>query len=77
MSQGLEEELKYWRFLDSWNHYFPWKDEKHFVVQIISDASNSGRGGGGGGEFCTCWMDLRRRGTIGLLMRNFCSRYYY
>ena len=44
MSQGLEEELKYWRFLDSWNGYLPWKDEKHFVVQIFSDASNSGWG---------------------------------
>ena len=68
--QGLEEELKYWRYLDSWNGYLPWKDEKHFVVQIILGASNSGLGRGEG-EFYTCRMDPRRRGTIGLLMRNF------
>ena len=47
MWQGLEEELKYWRFLDSWNGYLSWKEEKHFVVQIVLDASNFGweRGG--------------------------------
>ena len=45
MLQGLEEELTYWRFLDFWNGYLPWKDKKYFVVQIISDASNSRWGG--------------------------------
>ena len=45
VSSSLKEELKYWRFLDSWKECLPWRDEKHYSVKLCSDASNSGWGG--------------------------------
>ena len=45
ISEGLRAELEHWRFLESWDGCLPWKDEKHFIVNISSDASNSGWGG--------------------------------
>ena len=45
VSISLKEELKCWRFLDSWKECLPWRDEKHYSVKLCSDASNSGWGG--------------------------------
>ena len=45
MTEALMEELKDWKFLDSWDGFLPWKCEKHFTLKIISDASNFGWGG--------------------------------
>ena len=35
----LREELKYWRFLDSWKGYAKWRSESHKQVNISTDAS--------------------------------------
>ena len=45
MSDDLKKELQYWKFLDSWDGFLPWRKESHFIVKIISDASNTGCGG--------------------------------
>ena len=45
MSDDLNKELQYWKFLDSWDGFLPWRKESHFIVKIISDASNAGWGG--------------------------------
>ena len=42
---ALRKEIEHWRFLDSWEGCLPWLNEKHVVVKISSDASNSGWGG--------------------------------
>ena len=42
MSDDLKKELQYWEFLDSWDGFLPWRKESHFIVKIISDASNTG-----------------------------------
>ena len=33
------------RFLDSWSGFLPWKDEKHFQLDVFSDTLGSGCGG--------------------------------
>ena len=38
---GLREELEFWRFLDEWDKHIPWKDEKHWVLSVLTDASLS------------------------------------
>ena len=45
VSHDLRQELEHWRFLDSWSGFLPWKDEKHFQLTVLSDASGSGWGG--------------------------------
>ena len=45
MTRNLREELEHWKFLDSWNGFLPWRDERHCIVKIVSDASNYGWGG--------------------------------
>ena len=45
MSDDLKKELQYWKFLDSWDGFLPRRKESHFIVNIISDASNTGWGG--------------------------------
>ena len=44
-TESLKEELEHWKFPDSWNGFLPWRKERHLVVQVISEASNSGWGG--------------------------------
>ena len=44
-SEDLKAELSHWKFLDSWTGIMPWKNEKHLIVRLSSDASNSGWGG--------------------------------
>ena len=39
------QELLHWRFLDDWNGYLPWKDEKHVSITLFCDASDVGWGG--------------------------------
>ena len=41
----LKAEFERWRFLDSWSGFLPWKDEKHFQLDVFSDASGSVWGG--------------------------------
>ena len=36
--------MLHWRFLDSWEGFLPWRDERHFQVTLFSDASFSGWG---------------------------------
>ena len=45
VSRELKAEFEHWRFLDSWSGFLPWKDEKHFQLDVFSDASDSGWGG--------------------------------
>ena len=40
----LKEELEHWRFLDHWSGHVPWKSEAHKVINLASDASDSGYG---------------------------------
>ena len=44
VSPALKAELLHWKFLDSWDGFLPWKDERHTFVTIFSDASNIGWG---------------------------------
>ena len=41
LTAGLREELEFWRFLDEWDKHIPWKDEKHWVLSVSTDASLS------------------------------------
>ena len=41
----LREEIRYWRFLDNWQGFLPWFDERHVLLTFCADASNSGWGG--------------------------------
>lgn len=45
VSSTLKQELLHWRFLDDWNGYLPWKDEKHVSITLFCDASDVGWGG--------------------------------
>eukprot|EP00794_Sanderia_malayensis_P015556 gene15556-biopygen13268 len=45
VAANLREELQYWRFLDTWKGSLSWRSEKHIVITLHSDASNSGWGG--------------------------------
>ena len=45
MTESLKNELEHWRFLDTWDGFLPWRKERHYTVEIISDASKSGWGG--------------------------------
>ena len=45
MSKNPKNELEHWIFVDSWEGFLPWKQERHFTVEITSDVSNSGWGG--------------------------------
>lgn len=38
---GLCEEVEFWRFLDEWNRHISWKNEKHWVFSVSTDASLS------------------------------------
>jgi hypothetical protein len=35
LTAGLREELEFWQFLDDWDSYVPWRDEKHCVLSGI------------------------------------------
>lgn len=41
----LRQEISHWAFLDSWPDCLPWRLESHRLVQLYSDASNTGWGG--------------------------------
>ena len=41
----LLREIQYWRFLNNWQDYLSWFDERHVVISTFFDASNSGWGG--------------------------------
>lgn len=45
ISPSLREELRQWRFLDTWQECMPWRDERHFNLSISTDASGFGWGG--------------------------------
>lgn len=45
VSGALRDELVHWRFLDSWDGFLPWKEEKHSSITLFSDASDVGWGG--------------------------------
>ena len=36
----LREEIQYWRFLDNWSGFAPWRDERHLQISLASDASD-------------------------------------
>ena len=44
ITKDLRKELLHWRFLDSWEGFLPWRDERHFQLTLFSDASFSGWG---------------------------------
>jgi hypothetical protein len=35
----LREEIEFWKFLDSWKGFTPWRNEKHLQVSLASDSS--------------------------------------
>ncbi|KAK3753769.1 hypothetical protein QZH41_003888 [Actinostola sp. cb2023] len=41
----LRMEIEYWRFLDTWEGHMTWREERHLVVSLASDASRFGWGG--------------------------------
>ena len=45
MSDALRKELEHWKFLDFWSGFLPWINERHFSIEITTDASNSEWGG--------------------------------
>ena len=45
MTDGLRNELEHWKFLDSWDGFLPWREERHCSVKVTSDASNAGWAG--------------------------------
>ena len=44
ITKDLRKELLHWRFLDSWEGFLPWRDERHFKLTLFSDAYFSGWG---------------------------------
>ena len=44
LTPALREELSYWQFLDSWQDWLPWRDEKHVRLSLSSHASGFGWG---------------------------------
>ena len=44
LTPALKEELSYRQFLDSWQDWLPWRDEKHVRLSLSSDASGFGWG---------------------------------
>ena len=45
VSGALKDEIIHWRFLDTWDGFLPWKEEKHSSITLFSDASDVGWGG--------------------------------
>ena len=39
LSDEVKNELLYWRFLDTWSGFVPWRCEKHKQIVLASDAS--------------------------------------
>lgn len=44
LNESLREELSYWRFLDEWDQFLPWREEKHHSISLSTDASCRGWG---------------------------------
>ena len=45
VSGALRNEISHWLFLDTWNGFLPWKEEKNSSISLFSDASNVSWGG--------------------------------
>lgn len=45
ISDALKEEIGHWRFLDDWEGFLPWRDERHMRVEVYTDSSNYKWGG--------------------------------
>jgi len=45
VSGTLREEIAHWLFLENWDDPLPWRDERHTVVTLATDASEAGWGG--------------------------------
>ena len=65
LTPALREELSYWQFLDSWQDWLSWRDEKHVRLSLFSDASGFGWGCvlhlPGGSQSCRdFWNDQER-----------------
>ncbi|CAB3978955.1 Hypothetical predicted protein [Paramuricea clavata] len=45
LTDDLKDEISHWLFLANWGEPLPWRDEKHIVVSMATDASSSGWGG--------------------------------
>ena len=41
----LQSELEYWRFVDDWADYLPWRSQKHITATLYCDASKRAWGG--------------------------------
>jgi hypothetical protein len=39
LSKAVMDEVRFWRFVDSFTHPIPWRREQHVVVRLSSDAS--------------------------------------
>ena len=39
LSSSLREEILFWRFLDDWDSFIPWRQESHFAISLSTDAS--------------------------------------
>ena len=42
---ALKNEIAHWLFLEKWDDFLPWRDERHFRVTLATDASGLGWGG--------------------------------
>lgn len=45
LSHELRSELEYWRFLDAWQEFVPWRKEYHARLSLSTDASGYAWGG--------------------------------
>ena len=39
LSSSLQEEILFWRFLDDWDSFIPWRQESHVAISLSTDAS--------------------------------------
>ena len=39
LSSSLREEILFWRFLDDWDSFIPWRQESHVAISLSTDAS--------------------------------------
>ena len=41
LTAGFREELEFWKYLDDWDSYVPWRNEQHWTLSVSTDASLS------------------------------------
>ena len=42
---ALRDEIAHWLFLEDWGNPLPWREERHLLIELAMDASQTGWGG--------------------------------